>query len=186
MKIRHAFAIILLLIVGAFLLTACNETTETPQDRATEALAGFIEIQGSTLYITPVEVFMSYYSDDEYAESFFFQDPALRPIVYVDLLDPQAVAEYGLTEHDFPSGIHIRPNWHADKGWHYVEQANIETLSFEITEDTQFIFVNSQRTQYPTNILDEFLPYLFPSVVHFIEVYDGKVIRLVQEFWFTM
>jgi len=37
-----------------------------------------------------------------------------------------------------------------------------------------------------TNDLDEFMHYLYPTVVHFVEVYDGRVIRLVQDFGFTL
>ena len=148
-----------------------------------DALAGFLEIIDNTLYITPIEVFMLYSADFGHD---FFIDPALREIIFIEKTDYQRLAELELTLNDFSSDVHIRPNWHSDKYWYYVEQANIQRLSFEITSDTEFIFIDSDRNNRNTNVLEYFLPYLYPSVVHFIEVYDGRVIRLVQEFFFTM
>jgi len=159
---------------------------------ATEALAGFIEIRDNTLYITPVEVFMLYDASNEFET---VRDSALRSIVYIEISDSQRLEALGLTLDDFPSGSHIRPNWHSERQWHYVEQANIETLSFEITSESEFVFVDNQllfdttpegNRLRTTNVLNEFMQYFFPSVVHFIEVYDGRVIRLVQEFGFTI
>jgi len=100
------------------------------------------------------------------------------------------MSEFGLTlQSHMPSGIHIHPNWFEVKDY------SIDTLTFVITNNTEFTFVdnlllfdtypddNRQRT---TNQLDEFLEYHFPSVVHFIEVRDNNVIRLVQYFAFTI
>jgi len=152
----------------------------------TESLAGFIKIQDNTLYITPVDVYMFYDSDIGFD---FFCNTVSNSIIWIETNDMQRLETYGLTSDEFPSGHHIRPNWPD------VEKADVETVSFEINEATEFVFVdnllifdtnpygNRQRT---TNSLDEFLQYLFPSVVHFIEVHDGRVVRLVQEFGFTM
>ena len=189
MKIRFVF-----LILVIFLLTACRDTSEgiVSSDIETEALAGFIKIQGDTLHITPVEVFILCRQD---YDNSFFHDPAMRSVVCIDLDDILQLVELGLNIYDFPSGIHIRPNWHSDKHWYYVEKANIETVSFQITEETEFVFVDNLllfdtnpegNRQRITNDVDEFLHYLFPSVVHFIEVYDARVIRLFQDFGFTL
>ena len=211
MKMKKA-TLVFIFILGVFLFTACN-AAEEPTTGDPVALAGFVEIHDNNLYITPVEVFMLYEvtdSDghDSIREGYFvrivfgdevyllfedysnkhdvFQDPALRSVVFIERSDNQKLAELGLTIEDFPSGICIRPNWHAVYQWHYVEQALIQQLSFAITSDTEFVFIDSERNLRNTNELTEFLPYLYPTVVHFIEVYDDRVTRLVQEFWFTM
>jgi len=109
--------------------------------------------------------------------------------------DTQALTLLGFTEDDFPSWIHIRPNWHHDEHWFYVEQANIQTQTFTITAATEFIFTDSRllfgtdpdgNRQHTTSDLDEFLRYFYPTVVHFIEVQDGNLIRLYQNFAFTI
>ena len=172
----------LIFILSIFLFTACSEDNE-PTIGNTTALAGFLEIRDDTLYIIPIEVFMLYSADGEHGS---FSDPALRSITHIEKRDSQKLAEYGLTLDDFPSWAHIRPNWHAVYQWHYVEQSGIRQLAFEITPDTEFVFIDSERNLRSANVVKDFLPYFFPTVVHFIEVYDGKVIRLVQEFGFTM
>ena len=181
MKIRNTLALAAVFILAAFLFTACNGAE--PRDNDNVVLAGFLEIWDSTLYITPVEIFMLYSSNDEHN---FVRGPALHTITFIEQNDSQRLAEFGLTLDDFPSWVHIRPNWHNERHWYYVEQANIEVLSFNITTDTEFVFVDSNRQHVVTNVPDKFLPYLYPTVVHFIEVHNGKVVRLVQEFGFTM
>jgi len=196
---RKANIFTILIALGMVLLTACTTTVYEPiaeappsetEALAGEVLAGFIESQGSTLYITPVEVFMLYDADSGYARNY-----SIPSVEFIERNDTQRFDELELTVDDFPSGYHIRPNWHADLGWHYVEQAGIETLSFEIDDETEFVFVDSRllfdtdpigsRLRI-TNVQDEFLQYLYPTVVHFVEVDDGRVIRVVQEFGFTM
>ncbi|MDR2183221.1 MAG: hypothetical protein LBE55_03515 [Clostridiales bacterium] len=164
------------------MFAACNAASEPATD-GPDTLAGFIEIRGDTLYITPVEVFMLYDADSGHD---FFQDLTPGSIVFIERNDTQKLAELGLTLDNFHGWAYIRPNWHADYHWHYVEQANIQRLSFAITPDTEFVFLDSDRNQRSTNVPEDFLPYLYPTVVHFIDVHDGKVIRLVQEFGFTM
>ncbi|MCL2397527.1 MAG: hypothetical protein FWC93_05615 [Defluviitaleaceae bacterium] len=185
MKKKSLFVLATLLAMGVLMFSACNNNDAGE----TETMAGFIEIRGNTLYITPVEVF--FLSGGGYVP----YDGALRPIEFIDVADTQRMEELGLTIYDFPMGFHIRPNWHADLGWHYVEQADIETLSFRIDRNTTFSFVDSRglflnpdslERHHTTNAVDEFLEYLYPTVVHFIEVQGNRVIRLVQEFGFTI
>jgi len=177
MKIKHTAIWALLFTFGLLFLASCNTSDEST------ALAGFIEIHDSTIIITPVEVFMLYDADEGHD---FFQDSALRSIIFIERDDDQKFAQHGLTLDDFPGWAHIRPNWHADYHWQHVEQANITPLSFAITPQTEFVFIDSERTHRNTNQLDDFLPYLYHTVVHFIEVENGSVTRLVQEFGFTM
>ena len=169
-------------ILSVLLFAACSEDNELAIGNTT-ALAGFLEIGNGTLYITPVEVFMIYDTDGEPG---VFLDPALRSIININRNDSQKLAEHGLTLYDFPNLTHIRPNWHSVYQWHYVEQSGIRQHTFAITPYTEFVFIDSERNLRSTNVVEDFLPYLYPTVVHFIEVYDGKVIRLVQEFLFTM
>jgi len=175
------------------LLVGCNgETTTPPQHGEAEALSGFIEIRGDRLYITPVKVFVGYNAGEQPG---FTHDASLNSIIFIEWNDAQALEELGLTQYDFPSGYHIRPNWHSESHWHYVQQAGIETLSFEITNETEFTFFDTMllfvedtdgNRLHVTNNPDEFMQYFFPTAVHFIEVQDGRVVSLVQEFLFTM
>ena len=180
---------VMLVVVVLLVVAACGEDVGSglaPINLAgcdTTALAGFLEINGNELNITPVEVFMLYSAE---SGSNFFEDSALSPIVFIEENDVQKLADYGLEPDDFWGWAHIRPNWHSVYGWQYVEQADIQTLSFEIDANTEFVFMDSQRNVTSTNSLDDFLPYFFPTVVHFVEVYNGRVIRIVQEFGFTM
>jgi hypothetical protein len=186
MKIKNKFLFAVLFTSMMFLFTACNESTEDPQDNDTIALSGFIEIRDNVLFITPVEVFMLYSADSEHNFLQNTADPALRSIIFIESNDSEKLNEHGLNADDFTSWAYIRPNWHSEKNWHYVEQANTETHSYMITGETEFVFIDSERNLRNTNAAEAFLPYLYPTVVHFIEVNDGMLIRLVQEFGFTM
>ena len=177
-------------IILLFLLvfTACS--TNEHESNEIFPLAGFIEIRGNVLQITPVEVFILYEGDD-----IGFQDSFWDAVEFIHRNDIQRMETLGLTMYDFPSWVHIRPNWHSDKQLYYVEQAGIETLSFMITDNTEFTFVDSQllfdtnpygNRQRVTNSVDEFMHYFFPSVVHFIEVQNGNIVRLFQDFGFTI
>ena len=175
MKLRGMFFFIGLLMLVVVLFSACDEAGK---EDFTISMAGFIEIRDNMLYIRPVEVFVQYVPGNVIDEAF-----GLGAVTYVDINDAEQMAVLGLSVHDFPSGLHIRPNWHADAGWYYVERANIEVFVFEIGDDVTFTYRG-----HTTNDLEEFLPHLYPAVVHFIEVSlpEGRLIRLVQEFWLTM
>ena len=194
---KNKYKIIFAIILGLFIFSACNTVVESePKDTSTlyiaeclaeilaesTAISGFIAIHNNTLYITPVEVFMFYDANNGRG---FYQDPALRSIIYIEKNDTEGLTELGLPLENFP-WVYIRPNWHSVYGWQNVEQANIQQLSFEITAETEFVFIDSERTPRNTNAVEDFLPYLYPTVVHFIEVVNGRVTRLVQEFGFTM
>jgi len=158
-------------------LTNSNEYETTPGE--VEHLAGIIEISGNILSITPSKIFIIYTAGEEFG---FVRDTTLRSIEFIERNDKQRMAYFGLSFDDFmPSG------WVA--GYVY------EIRTFAITDETKFVFVDNLLLfdtnpdgdrQYTTNVLDEFMQYFFPSVIHFIEVQDGNVIRLVQEFGFTM
>ena len=159
-----------------------------------EVIAGFIEIRDDRLHITPVEVFMVYDENDGWWTQ-NFSSMVYSGIEMFELGETQRMAEYGLTLYDFPSSIHIRPNFHADLGWHYVEQANIEVLSFRLDDRTIYEFIDYSmffvddpygNRRYTTNVLDEFLQYNYPTAVHFVEVREGVVLRVVRELIFAI
>ncbi|MCL2592758.1 MAG: hypothetical protein FWD82_05265 [Defluviitaleaceae bacterium] len=178
----------IILTLGLSSLASCTQPLET------KTYSGFIEIRDNRLYITPVEVFIIYDAITGDGSN-FFHDTSSSSIIFIERNDTQKLQEFGLTLYDFPSGIHIRPNWHSEEHWHYVEQAGIEALSFEVAANTEFIFVDNLllfdtdedgNRLHTTNTLENFMEYFFPTVVHFIEVQNGNLIRLVQEFAFTM
>lgn len=188
---KKIFVFIMSFILSMALFTACATGINKPIE--TDALAGFIEIRDNMLYITPVEVFAVYRRATANGISFAPLFP--HSIEYIEINDIGRMTELGLSLDDFPSWYHIRPNWSAEKGWYYVGQANIETLVFELSEETTYTFVDFELLftadadgdrQYKTNNVNEFLQYFYPTVVHFIEVYDGRVISLFQEFGFTL
>ncbi|MCL2620489.1 MAG: hypothetical protein FWD97_06125 [Defluviitaleaceae bacterium] len=136
-----------LLVFGLAVLSACGNS-----DNEIQTFAGFIQIEDNTLHITPVEIFTTFEPTNR----------LVRSLVRVfDWDDVQGMSEFGLVrENHLPSGIHIHPNWFE------VEDYSIDTLTFLITNNTEFTFVdnlllfdtypdgNRQRT---TNQLDEFL-----------------------------
>jgi len=175
----------MMLILGLVLLAACGGTDEPAETNGAsipaepEALAGILEIRDNVLYITPSDVFVLYTAGVEFG---FVRDMTLRSITFIENNDTQRMAEFGLTFDDFmPSGFYV-----GESG---------ATRSFVIDDETEFVFVDSQLLfdtdpygyrRHTTNSLDDFLQYFFPTVIHFIEVQDGRVIRVVQEFGFTM
>lgn len=196
---RKVIFYILFFVLIVLFLAACTVAADevsggiTPGE--TTALAGFIEIRDNSLYITPVEVFAIYRAGTGREAPGFDSDVVFRSIELVEINDIDRMTEFGISADSFTSRYYIRPNWSADKGWYYVEQADIDTLVFELTDETTYTFVDfhllfidrfSSDRQYTTKDVTEFLEYLYPTVIHFIEVYDGKVISLFQDFAFTM
>ena len=154
----------------------------------TEALAGLITISGNTLYIYRVDIFMLYDGEGNLPG---LQPGSLRAVNLIAMDDEYKMAEFGLTIYDMPSG-------------HYIRQREEERRSFEFSEEAIFTFVDLYllfgtapygNRLYSTNDLDEFLLHLYTSfrgleiprtIPFFIEVKDGKVISLTEEFSFTL
>ena len=133
----------------------------------TESLSGYITISDNTLFIDEVEVIW-HWQNDRIAE-----------------LEEQGISL------SFPNGYYFL---HLEK----------EKTAFEITENTLFVFTDALLNfvdeenitrQHYTLSLDEFLVHLDTSysdippaqrVVFFIEVQNGKVARIWENFLFTI
>jgi len=188
------FMLLVLASAGVVMLVLMNVQCTCGGRPRAEIIAGFIEIRDDRLYITPVEVFMVYDEHDGWWSQ-NFSSMVYNGLEMFELGEIQRMAEYGLTLYDFPSSIHIRPNFHADLGWYYVEQANIEVLSFQLDDRTIYEFIDYSmffvddpygNRRYSTNVLDEFLQYNYPTAVHFIEVREGVVLHVVRELIFAI
>jgi len=173
---KKVIMLAIIFAIGLVVLTACGGNAD---EATAEALAGIIEIHGSRLSISPSDVFVLYNAGDEFG---FVRDMTIPSITFIERNDTDLMAELGLSLGSFtPSG-------------YYVRESGV-TRTFEITDETEFVFVDNLLLfdtdlygdrRHTTNSLDDFLEYFFPTVIHFIEVYDGRVVRLVQEFGFTM
>jgi len=157
--------------LSLFIFIGCGrtDTTET-LNHGTEALAGFIEIHDSMLHINLADVFVIYNAGDAFG---FVRDTSIESITFIERNDTQKMSTFGLTFENF------------SPSWYYIANRETETRSFKITGKTEFVFISGGE-QHTTNEVDLFMPVLFPSVVHFIEVQDNTVIRVIQEFGFTM
>jgi len=129
-----------------------------------ELLAGYLFIEGNTLYLDAVEI--------------------------IEREDKDRIAELGLIEkNDYPSGYHIH-------------NPIAETVSFELTDDTIYTFTDFNllyvkeadgKRIYTTTKKEEFLKassYQNVSmeeqkIPYFLEVNDGKVISITEEFIYT-
>ena len=178
------------MLLGLLAFSACNNEHSVEADDFSGFLAGFIEFDGNYLHITAVDVFVLF--DEEIAQG---HEVFLNSTEHILRSDYTRLNELGLTLDDFVSWTHIRPNYHADYGFHYIEQAGIETLSFRIDEDAEFTFVDADllfgtepdgNRVHISYDLSEFMHYFRHSIVHFIEVREGRVIRLVQEILFAI
>ena len=132
---------------------------------------GYINIVGNTLYVDRVEITVL----EDFEEWVFFR-------IEHELFDGARVISADDKIRDMPNGYYIR---------HLSE----EILSFEITDETVFSFVDSKLLFdsganvdrfYSTTNPDNFLLYHFPAVPYFIIVHEGKVLAIIESFWLTM
>ena len=151
----------LCLLLGAVVLSSCTAAQETKISGY-----GYMVLKDNILHFDEVEI--------------------IRPE------DTDRMAELELVEqHDMPSGFCI-----------YNE--NADDVTYELTDDTTYTFtdmelyfVNNEdgTRKYTTNSREEFLRHLghlndYPldeqTIPYFIEVKDGKVISITEEFEFTI
>lgn len=129
-----------------------------------ESLAGYIVLEGDTLYFDEVEVITRENKD--------------------------RVAELDLKDFDMPNG-------------YYIHNPSNEKKSFELTDETSYTFTDYNllflenpegRRLYTTTSKEDFIQHLTTSysdnppaqkVPFFVEVKDGKVISIIEEFIFT-
>lgn len=129
-----------------------------------ELLAGYIFIEGNSLYLDPVEI--------------------------IKIEDEDRRAELGLSgQNDLPNGYHIH-------------NLVTETMSFKLTDNTVYTFTDFNLEYvkeadgnriYQTTKLEEFvngsaypdLPLAEQKIPYFLEVHDGQVISITEEFIYT-
>ncbi|MEA4816080.1 MAG: hypothetical protein VB120_04385 [Lachnospiraceae bacterium] len=158
------FISLLIALMFVFAMTGCAKTEILESE--SESLAGYIVIEDNTLYLDEVEI--------------------------VTTEDTDRITELGLTiENDLPSG-------------YYILNPIIETVSFELTDDTIYTFTDSNllfvedadsNRLYTTTKKKDFLKHLDASysddlpaqkVPFFVEVSDGKIVSVTEEFQFTI
>ncbi len=157
------------IILGAvfFVLTlsliACSHDGKV-NTYAPESLAGYIFIGNNEIVLDEVEI--------------------------ITREDKDEIEKLGLVEaNDYPSG-------------YYIYNPEVKKVSLQITDDTKYIFTdynqlytkdeNGERL-YETTKLNEFLkgssyhdiPLEEQRIPYFLEVYDGKVISITEEFIYT-
>ena len=149
----------------------------------TEHFIGYIYIVGNTLYIDRVELVVFD------AEGIY---PGIDYTLYSDIV---VVGQDDALADNMPGG-------------YYTRHLGIEVLSFEITDETIFTFVDLGlhfgtdpygNRLHSTTIAEEFLVYhysnfpfnyegapLYRRIPYFISVRDGQVLTLNESFWLTM
>ena len=152
----------LCLLVAVLLLSSCTAPSET------EVLSGYLVIRGDTLYFDQVEI--------------------------IRTEDTQRIAELGLEEQrDMPDGFFI---------YNEKEEETAYTLTGETIytfTDMELLFVKEEdgRRLYTTTDKEEFLQHLGvynlndtplseQTIPYFIEIRNGKVISVKEEFEFTI
>ena len=154
---------VVLSVILLMLATAgCSAAKEPP---APEQLAGYITIEGNRLYVDRVEIVRS--------------------------TDTKRIEELQLYPGDMPNG-------------YYIYNQTVAQNEYELTAETMYtfhdltgVFVKPENTNklYATTKTGEFLQYLDETysddppaqkVPFWIEVRDGKVIRVTEEWEFTI
>lgn len=151
---------IFLLFVMVFILVFAGCS---PKEAETESVVGYIVIEVNTLYLDKVEI--------------------------ITLKDVDRMEELGLTQQsDLPNGYHIY-------------NPDTEKETYELTDETVYNFVDANllfindedgNRSYTTTKKEEFIqhsgtdmPRIHP-IPYFLEVKDGKVISITEEFKYTI
>ena len=187
----------LLLVLVTVLLAGCsneqaNEMTDVfegynqeytddyiPRDDVisrTESLAGYVTIYGNTLYLDEIRVIIY---DFLYPHHSFFQHVG-ENVVVVAYGDTEKLNQLGLEANG--DWLDINPNGFS------IERLGGEKLSFELTSETIFTFVDTgflflddsyMNRTYHTTIVDEFLLHRGDSnIILFVQVQNGRVISV--------
>ena len=161
--IMKKLMVLLLVMVYVLAIAGCTPKTEQPEP---EALAGYIVIEGNTLYLDTVEV--------------------------ITLEDTERITELGLDQQDdMPNGYYINnPDTEKDS----YDLTDETTYTF-VDSNLLFIKDEGGNRSYTTTKKEEFIHYLSTSysdlppaqnVPFFIQVKDGKVISIIEKFEFTI
>jgi len=143
-----------------------TKTTETKTtETKTESLVGYMVIKDNTVYFDEVEI--------------------------VETEDKERVEELGLSDTDMPNGYII------------INQSQ-EEATFDLSDEVVYTFTDMAlyfvtepdgKRQYTTTKKEEFLKHLgklntFPlseqKIPYFVQVQDGKIISITEEFLYTV
>lgn len=155
--------ILLLVMIYVLALAGCSPKQEQSEP---ESLVGYIVIEDNTLYLDKVEI--------------------------ITLEDVERIKELGLhLESDLPNGYHIyNPDTEKDT-YELIDETIYNFVDFHL------LFVDDEDGDraYTTTKKEEFIQHLSTSYSHvppaqtvpfFLEVKDGKVISITEEFKFTI
>ena len=161
--------ILLCVILSLFSVIGCSKTEKIDPKNEIEVLAGYILIKDNTLYFDKVEI--------------------------IELEDKERMKEFKLTESDMPNGYAIVNETQEEVNYELADE-----VDYTFT-DTNLNFIKESESEgsriYHTDKKDEFLKHLdqynlndIPlseqTIPYFIEVQDGKVISITEEFEYTM
>ena len=150
--------LIILLFIAIFVLSGCGAGE-------VESLAGYMVIEGNLLRLDEVEL--------------------------ITTEDSERVAKLGLSESDMPGGYCI---YNEEENWQELKLTNKTTYTFV---DYNMLFVKDKNSDrlYTTTKKEEFIQHLETSytdsppaqtVPFFVEIKDGKLISVTEEFRFTI
>lgn len=141
-------------------------------EKETTMLAGYIVVDGDILHVDEVEVLTT----EETAR-----------LLKLPLYDPERLEELGIGEANMPNG-------------YYLHDPGSDTMSLELAEDTVYTFTDVHLLfveeadgdrLYTTTDKEHFLLHLhtaysgMPAVPFFLEVQEGRVVRITEKFLFT-
>ncbi len=155
--------ILLTVFCLAFLFTGCGETA--PKVTEAESLAGYIHIEGDTLYLDKVEI--------------------------IERVDTDRIAELNLDpDFDLPNGYYIYNKTAESVPYELTEDTVYTFTDFELL----FVDEPDSNRFYESTKLQEFLdgssyqdvPLEEQRIPYFLFVQDGKVISIMEDFIYTM
>lgn len=157
--------VLLFVMLLLFAMAGCSETEIKQPETKPESLAGYIVIEGDTLYFDEVEI--------------------------VEMEDKERVSELGLRETDMPNGYAIINENEEEVSFELEDDVKYTFTDINL----HFVKESEGDRLYTTAKKDEFIKHLgklndFPlseqKIPYFIEVQDGKVISITEKFEYTI
>lgn len=160
---------IVLLIIALSLLSVigCSKTEVKQPESKIESLAGYIVIRDNTLYLDEVEI--------------------------IEPEDKERIKELGLDENLPPTGFEILNEIQEEVTYELADEVNYTFTDVYLN----FVKESEEDRLYHTTKKDDFLkhlgeydlnsiPLFEQTIPYFIEVQDGKVISITEQFKFTI
>jgi len=196
-------------IAGAHEVTGI-EYFEDMAVRHADALTGPIVILGNTLYLDPVEVIFST-DEDRIAELWPDWQWSIYDLMpngyYIRHLNVELVSHL---DYERIEELGLNPETDFEDYWPYEYLIGAETLSFEITDETVFVFVDyalalddtepegnrmviagvedflaARSTAYGLEDSSLIGASTFRRIVYFVQVEDGQVVSVTEELLFV-